>query len=313
MKKACNGKEMEIRRLKRENMNIKKEIQACSSLLVRGEQIALHAMTSQVSQLQNDNRKLEQLLASTETKLIDLAKDQNFGWIESLLSTSNNDTRVYKEKLFSTAAEKTSLADNLCKKQRELAKARLDCVKFKMLLDRIVVANNLVLNEEDFFDIGLDEEVFESLKVEGFETVDESIEASIFDPESLNESTINLIGGRERLGHFVPTPAVSQRFNVEEKENERFIKQEMVSRDAEEQLKLEKSPAKPLKSVQIAEPSPKLEKEKLVQFSNVVETKIVDETQEQLKQSQQARKRVPPIVKRIVIPSKVPVKKLEKI
>lgn len=45
MKKAYNAKEMEIRRLKRENCNIKQEIQACSNLFKRSDQVLLRKKT----------------------------------------------------------------------------------------------------------------------------------------------------------------------------------------------------------------------------------------------------------------------------
>ena len=144
MKRAYNSKEMEIRRLKRENCNIKQEIQSCSNLFKRSDQVLLRKKTlehvnmyfetnfnfylfleslnSRVSQLLRDNRNLEVLLSSSEKNLIDLAKTQNIDWIESLLVTSNNDTRDLKDKLYQCLLEKSSLGDILQKTQKELAK-----------------------------------------------------------------------------------------------------------------------------------------------------------------------------------------------
>lgn len=227
MKKSFNAKEMEIRRLRRENMNIKNEIQACSNLLMRGEQIAIQTLSAHVFQLQNDNKKLEKQLASAETNLMDLAKkNPSLGWIESLLSTASNDTREVKDKRYQLMLEKSSLAENLNKNQRELAKARLDCVKFKILLSRIVDENNLCLCADDFFDIGIDEEVFEGLKVEKFESLDHHIEQSSNLSFSQIEEVSTYSGGRERdivsLSASVPVKICGDpegKYIIENKEN----------------------------------------------------------------------------------------------
>lgn len=357
MKKSFNAKEIEIRRLKRENFNIKQEIHACSSILVRGEKIAIQSLSTQVSHLQNENRKLESLLFSTEKKLIDLAQERNLGWIESLMTTANNESRELKDKLLSVMVEKTSLADNLYKSQKELAKARLDCVKFKILLGRIIETNNVRINEKDFLDIGIDHEKMENLKVERFESLDLSdrIEhepsQKIDDSAALNESTVVLLGGRERLGKFASSPPppmspVKLNCNISpdvDKENlgleltaasslaNSFMKspvkpprainamkspakpshvKDVPFKQPESSLSV-KTPTKPLQAVELLPHLPKQVVEKVVAFSNSVESKVIDTTLEQFEQPKETRKRPGIVVKRIVIPSKIKTEKPE--
>lgn len=305
MKKSFNAKEMEIRRLKRENMNIKKEIQSCSNLLARGEQVVIESLTTRVNQLQNDNKNLEKFLAESERKLIDLAEMKNMGWIETMMTTSNNESREARDKLFNLMVQKNALADNFSKTQKELAKVRLDCVKLKVFLTRIIESNNLNINERDFLDIGLDEEVLESLKVEQLENTneDESLEstASIFGGESLNESTINILGGRDRLGNFVlPSVKPKEENSVKRETSPEAEKENQASPEfkVSEIGVAKSSPLKPLQSIQ------PLEKEKIVTFSAVVESKVIDSTKEQFEESKQARKRAGVVVKHITIPSK---------
>lgn len=301
MKKAYNSKEMEIRRLKRENMNIKQEIQACSNLLNRGQQLALQTLSAHVNQLKNDNKKLERLLVEMEAKLFDLAKEQNLGWIESVLSSANNETRDLKDKVFSLMVDKTSLAENCEKNMRELAKVRLDCVKLKICLGRIVDLHSIKLNEDDFYDIGLDHDVLANLKTEEFESLEESnILSPNNDSATLSESTIKLLGGRSRLGNFAPEIKITlpspDKLKNDDKEN---IKSPPVNLP---------SPKKsPLKQVQPTDDV------KSVKFSDAVETKVIDNTREGYEMSKLARKRPGVVVKRIVIPSKAPAKKIEKI
>lgn len=302
MKKSFNAKEMEIRRLKRENMNIKMEIQACSDLLLRGEQIEIQTLSTQVAQLMNDNKRLENLVASTELKLFDLAKKTpSLGWLESVLSTANNETRRLKDELFQLMVEKSSLADNVKKNQRELAKTRLDIVKFKILLGRIVVKNNLQLSEHEFIDIGLDLEVFEALKIEQFEALQEQDQATgDYSSYQLSESTIELLGGRERLGNVIPPPlpvpvAVNhliddQKDEGDNKENLRNLVKEVEAAP--------RSPVRVTNSSLLVKLSPKIVREEKTE-EKPLKTRAIDMNQEQV-----PRKRQGLVVKRVVIPSK---------
>src|SRR5690349_20345933 len=107
-------------------MNIKKEIQACSSLLRRGEQIATETMSAQINKLRSDNTNLEGRLKITEQRLIDLATDQKLEWVDSILSTSSMETSKLRSEQMTLLMQKTSLAENLQKNQKDLAKVRLD-------------------------------------------------------------------------------------------------------------------------------------------------------------------------------------------
>ena len=306
MKKLFNAKEIEIRRLKRENMNIKSQIESCSSLLMRGEQIEIQTLSAQVSQLQSDNIKLESNLTSTTKMLVDLTqKTPGLEWVGSVVSTNNNEIIGYNDKIFKSLIEKTSLANNLNKIQKELAKTGLDCVKFKNLISRIVDKNNIELCQKDFLDIGFDEEVFESLKVEKFEDLEEQSEPS---PNcssfQLSESTIELIGGRERLGHVIPLYASApENSNKDDDVKENKENTTIIVKDHKSDVN-KSSPVKPPSSPSQLKVSLNFEKEKVVKFSNVLETKVIDTTQEQYEQSRQARKRPALTVHQIVIPSK---------
>lgn len=290
MKKAYNAKEMEIRRLKRENLNIKSEIQSCNKLLERGEQLSSNHTKIYITQLESDKHKLEMQLISMEQKLIDMSKQQKMHWVETILTSTSKESRDLKDKNYILLREKTSLADSHARVLKDLAKARLDGIKLKSLLGRIVVEHKLEIDENNYCDIGIEDEVFENLKVEPFEMidVDDFIDERSIKPEDesisgvLNESTIILLGGRDRLGNAIP-PA---KFIEENKENAII------------------SPVKSVKT-EVSPPSPL--KEKIVHFSNNVETKFIDSTKEAFEASQEARKKKPAFtVKRIIIPSKAP-------
>jgi hypothetical protein len=238
MKKTFNSKEIEIRRLKRENFNIKQEMTACSSMIARGEQIALKSHKDRVNHLENENKKLETLLLSTEKKLIDLAQGQNLGWIESLITAANNESRELKDKLLAAMVENTSLADNLYKTQKELALARTDGVKIKLILSELIESGNLKIKEQNFLDCEIYDE---SIKIFSDET--EEPQNKELSSTNLNESTIVLLGGRETLGKFVtPSPiSLSSSNNSINKEN--------FSKLSSEESIFVKSPVKPPRAI----------------------------------------------------------------
>lgn len=309
MKKSFNAKEMEIRRLKRENATIKQEIQACSNILLRGDQIALKTQREHAALLMNENGKLREELMMSEKKLIDLANEQNLGWIESLLSTANVETRSLKDKLFANMLEQSSLSDHLKKNMDELGKARLDCVKLKMLLRQLVSSNGIKINDDDFKDIKLDPDILENLKVEEYETLEEyPIDSPIkFDSESLNESTIILLGGRERLGNAIPslTPEKIRSGDSECKENASITQVSVVSSPASyiSNISSEKS-LSPLKELAQNPPIIIKEESKIVKFSEIIEAKDIDKTDEGYQQSKLAKMRQGVTVKRIVFAPK---------
>lgn len=299
MKKSFNAKEMEIRRLKRENATIKQEIQACSNILLRGDQIALKTQREHAALLMNENGKLREELLMCEKKLIDLANEQNLGWVESLLSTANAETRLLKDKLFANMLEQSSLSDHLKKNMDELGKARLDCIKLKMLLRQLVSSNGIKINDEDFKDIKLDPDVLENLKVEEYETLEEDPIDSPVKFDSLNESTIILLGGRERLGNAIPslTPEKIRSGDGECKENVPVTQVSDVSFPTSYMSNMSSSP---LKEVPKKSQTPIKEEAKVVKFSESIEVKEL----EGCEQSKLAKKRQGVTVKRIVIAPK---------
>jgi hypothetical protein len=258
----------------------------CTSLLRRGDQVEVQSLRSQVNFLHSENRKLTMEMAEMEKKLKDLVSEQNLGWIESLMTSANYESRDLKEKLMREMMDKTSLSDNFARAQKDLAHARLDCVKLKILLSRIVDMNEIRINENDFLDVDIDQEVLENLKIDKFEP--KSPEAAGEDNASLNESTIILIGGRERLGNFIP-PKLSM---DDSKENLSPVKPSTPPRP------------EPLREIQPPQEVLKQQEAKSVTFRSSVEAKVIDVTQEQFEQSNQARKRNPIVVKRITVPSR---------
>lgn len=331
MKKSVNAKEMENRRLKRENMNIKTEILTCSELLRRGEQIATESTSTLASQLLNENKKLKSSLASSQKNIEDLATEKKLEWVAAIVSTATKDARETKEKFLQLSLEKTSLAESLNKSYKDLSKSRLDCVKYRQLLSRVIDANKVKLKRQDVYEIGFDEEVYASLAIEEFEKLEESEEASSSSQgDELGGSTIASIDARDRLGPFVSATIKVEKDDevltmTETIDEAEAMAEEKVQVKVEERKGKENRAVSSCKDVKtdLVKPfgesqSPKAtsskplqtpnrnKEEKSVKFSSAVKTEFIDSTKEQYEQSKQARVRTKLIVHRICIPSKAP-------
>lgn len=360
MKKAFNTKEMEIRRLKRENLNIKSEIQACSNQLKRSEHLASTHLKVYIANLECDKKSLESQLKEMEERLKDLATDQKMNWIETVVTSSSREARELKDKHYVLLREKTSLADNHSKTLKELAKVRLDSIKLRALLGRIVDEFKIKIDEAQYDDLDIDDGIFENLKLEDYEpfSLSGNMQYNDGSNEMLNESTIILLGGRDKLGNAIPCIKESdlmknqqygscdQNFSADKVNDCAFgsrkdyktygnigygdVKAENLQSSGSFQkpksdgnssnrkdIKLEKvdvpvsnkenaASSNPIKVIR-----PKIEvksplRSKSIQFSDKIETRVIDSTKEGYEQSREARKKPAFTVTKITIPSRIP-------
>lgn len=188
MKKMVNAKEMEIRRLKRENLNIKSEIQACNILLKRAEQLSSVHNRNYLAQLECDKQELQKELKMSEEKLIDVLSEKKMHWVETMLTTTAQESRDLKDKNYVLLREKTMLADNHSKALKDLSKARLDSIKLKVLLGRIVDEHKIQINEALYSDIGVGSEIFENMRLEDYETESDDVNVDEEEDKAENES-----------------------------------------------------------------------------------------------------------------------------
>lgn len=341
MRKAFNAKEIEIRRLRRENLNIKSEIQSCSSLLNRGESLVLQNLKLRVAQLEGEQKTLEALLKEMEMRLIDISKEQNLRWIETMMTSSSKEVREMKDKIFVLTREKNSVIDNCSKTMKDLSRAKLDVVKYKTLLGRIVDEFKLKIKPEKYSDIGVSNEFLDNLKFDEIE--DESMDQSVKMEEEdmndssiagnlneLNESTIHLLGGREKLGMAVPDKneisfkniASSSRAEIDDGTLDRAFKNTETSSGFAENSSLKNTTEKcGEKSQEISNENVAKENSENPQsrsisttsipYKTILQEKIPTVNETDKDESRLTRKRPPIMVKRIIIPSKAP-KKEEK-
>lgn len=190
----------------------------------------------------------------------------------------------------------------------------MDGVKLKILLGRLVDENNIKINVVNYLDIGIDSEFLESLKQ------DENKGAELSPDIAADESVCEELG--ENTMFLITTKRTFQQEFVavrEEKTREVTKMQEVVQENNKcfEDLNKENcvtdkfsfiqpSSTKPLteKKANVIHEITKTDEVKSVKFSEIFETKSIDETSEQFEQSKLARKKAPIMIKRINIPSR---------
>ena len=196
-----------------------------------------------------------------------------------------------------------------------LFRYRLDGVKLKILLGRLVDENNIKINDVNYLDIGIDSEFLESLKQDD----NKGAELSPDMISEVNESVCDELG--ESTMFLITTKRTFQQEFAMREEKLRDVPkiQEPVPENTNhfEDLNKENCVTDKFSFIQPSSVKPLTEKKtnispeilrtddiKSVKFSEVNQTKSIDETQEQFEQSKLARKKAPVMIKRINIPSR---------
>lgn len=258
MKKKLNYKDVEIRRLKRENQNIKNDIQECSTLLARAEKVHDEIHKAQVDRLEKEVKKLEDELRTAQERLIDLAKNHKLGWIDSIVTMSEENQRESRQQLMRALMDNSQLSDNLLKVQCDFSKAQLIKVQLRTMLMRIVERKSIKIVESDYHGVGIDSELFQSLKLDEIDNNEENLSFNSTDFTFEGDTAMNSTAKCEILDKSL-------------------------------------SPKQPLKSSEnlMKPPPPPLDTSEEVNSSEVIKAQPIS-----------SLKRVPVVVKRIVIPSK---------
>ncbi|XP_023296427.2 protein Spindly [Lucilia cuprina] len=146
MKKIYNESEHEIRRLKRENISMHTELEACSSIFCNADKIYQEKLNERVRHLLNQNEDLERQLKWTQDRLKDMANDKGVLFLDSMLSFCKKETEDLKSQLHSVRIQKASLEEQLRNAQQDMARWRFESLKSRcILIDRehLLTENNI--------------------------------------------------------------------------------------------------------------------------------------------------------------------------
>ncbi|KAH8271969.1 hypothetical protein KR044_012409 [Drosophila immigrans] len=137
MKKIFNESKFEIHRLKRENIAMHTELQACSTIFCSADKTYQNKLNERIRQLMVQNVKLEHNLNVSQERLRDLASQKSVTWLDSMLDFCKRETDELKSQLHSMHIQKATIEEQLRNVQQEMARWRFESLKSRcVLIDR---------------------------------------------------------------------------------------------------------------------------------------------------------------------------------
>ncbi|XP_062129974.1 protein Spindly [Drosophila sulfurigaster albostrigata] len=137
MKKIFNDSKYEIHRLKRENIAMHTELQACSTIFCSADKTYQNKLNERIRQLMAQNVKLERNLNVSQERLRDLASQKSVTWLDSMLEFCKRETDDLKTQLHSMHIQKATIEEQLRNVQQEMVRWRFESLKSRcVLIDR---------------------------------------------------------------------------------------------------------------------------------------------------------------------------------
>ncbi|EDW54150.1 GM18139 [Drosophila sechellia] len=163
MKKTFTDSQFEIRRLKRENVAMHTELQACSTIFCSADKTYQNKLNERIRQLMSANDSLERQLNLSQERLRQLASEKSVTWLDSMLdfckyelpllldtalaslgnkllsltSYGLRETDELKAQLHSMRIQKAGLEERMRCVQQEMARWRFESLKSRcVLIDR---------------------------------------------------------------------------------------------------------------------------------------------------------------------------------
>ncbi|KAH8413204.1 hypothetical protein KR009_008775 [Drosophila setifemur] len=137
MKKTFTESQFEIRRLKRENVAMHTELQACSTIFCSADKTYQNKLNERIRHLMAANDGLERQLNVSQERLRELASEKSVTWLDSMLDFCKRETDELKAQLHSMRIQKAGLEEQVRSVQQEMARWRFESLKSRcVLIDR---------------------------------------------------------------------------------------------------------------------------------------------------------------------------------
>ncbi|XP_052851404.1 protein Spindly [Drosophila gunungcola] len=137
MKKTFTDSQFEIRRLKRENVAMHTELQACSTIFCSADKTYQNKLNERIRQLMAANDSLEKQLNLSQERMRQLASEKSVTWLDSMLDFCKRETDELKAQLHSMRIQKAGLEERMRSVQQEMARWRFESLKSRcVLIDR---------------------------------------------------------------------------------------------------------------------------------------------------------------------------------
>ncbi|KAL7742097.1 hypothetical protein ACLKA6_018344 [Drosophila palustris] len=201
MKKIFNESKFEIHRLKRENIAMHTELQACSTIFCSADKTYQNKLNERIRQLMAQNVKLEHNLNVSQERLRELASQKSVTWLDSMLDFCKRETDELKAQLHSMHIQKATIDEQMRNVQQEMARWRFESLKSRcVLIDR----ENLLTEHKI---------TFKPVKAMEFDIKEAAIKAalprivSVQTPTTETSSSMNLASSTEVISLVTPLKA----------------------------------------------------------------------------------------------------------
>ncbi|XP_030384170.1 protein Spindly [Scaptodrosophila lebanonensis] len=137
MKKVFNESQYEIHRLKRENIAMHTELQACSTIFCSADRTLQNKLRERIRHLLSENDMLERKLNVTQERLRELANEKSVIWLDSMLDFCKRETDELKTQLRSTRIQNAGLEEEVRKTQQNMVRWRFESLRSRcVVIDR---------------------------------------------------------------------------------------------------------------------------------------------------------------------------------
>ncbi|KAH8324383.1 hypothetical protein KR074_006448 [Drosophila pseudoananassae] len=137
MKRTFQESQFEIRRLKRENVAMHTELQACSTIFCSADKTYQNKLNERIRYLMEANDNLERQLNINQERLRELASEKSVTWLDSMLDFCKRETDDLKTQLHSMRIQKAGLEEQVRSVQQEMARWRFESLKSRcVIIDR---------------------------------------------------------------------------------------------------------------------------------------------------------------------------------
>ncbi|KAG4070780.1 hypothetical protein HA402_011006 [Bradysia odoriphaga] len=144
MKNELEKCQQEVRKLKRENTAMYKEMEVCSHIFLNAEQHHTEKLNERIAELMKENEAINKKLTFTEECLSEMVKNSDVKWLDPMVALCKSESNDLKDKLYRCSLQKVTIAGQLRQCEEESARWRFEALK-----SRCVIADREALLEDN--------------------------------------------------------------------------------------------------------------------------------------------------------------------
>ncbi|XP_037031351.1 protein Spindly isoform X2 [Bradysia coprophila] len=134
MKNELEKCQQEVRKLKRENTAMYKEMEVCSHIFLNAEQHHTEKLNERITELMKENEAINKKLTFTEECLSEMVKKSDVKWLDPMVALCKSESNDLKDKLYRCSLQKVTIAGQLRQCEEESARWRFEALKSRCII-----------------------------------------------------------------------------------------------------------------------------------------------------------------------------------